>query len=256
MEIKLFGKSLFEMKTNKGAFFLDQGSSHLKESKFLPDFYQLTSTPDISNYVIMSDPTTTNGSVAIPIKDKPGKDGDIHLTPKGIYQMKMLNDKEFELNLDPDYVDSQLNDFKEKLGLIKSEEYDMSRGVKEIASVVVRLENRKKYGQADGFFDDYPYAMTSKIEALVKAHDYLKIGQIASFLADLPKEAIQVMKDYNKATDKICGKQAVFYIIADKKDFEKKSIRRDPILLAQSPFGHFWQILGAWDKEMLFLEEL
>ncbi len=44
--------------------------------------------------------------------------------------------------------------------------------------------------------------------------------------------------------------------IADKKDFEKKDKRRDPILLAQSPFGHFWQILGAWDKEMLFLEEL
>jgi len=64
------------------------------------------------------------------------------------------------------------------------------------------------------------------------------------------------MKNYNKATDKLCGKQAVFYIIANKKDFEKTDKRRDPILLAQSPFGHFWQILGAWDEECLIIEEL
>ena len=64
------------------------------------------------------------------------------------------------------------------------------------------------------------------------------------------------MKQYNKHTDELCSKQAVFYIIADKKDFERTSQRRDPILLAQSPFGHFWQILGAWDKEMILIEEL
>ena len=72
----------------------------------------------------------------------------------------------------------------------------------------------------------------------------------------MPKEAVAAMKEYNKGCDKLCGKQAVFYIIADKKDFEKTNKRRDPILLAQSPFVNRWQILGAWDKEMLFLEEL
>jgi uncharacterized lipoprotein len=72
----------------------------------------------------------------------------------------------------------------------------------------------------------------------------------------MPKEAVEVMKAYNAATGELCGKQAVFYIIADKKDFKKSDQRRDPILLAQSPFGHVWQILGAWDKEMIFVEEL
>ena len=40
------------------------------------------------------------------------------------------------------------------------------------------------------------------------------------------------------------------------RDFEKQYERRDPILLAQSPFGFYYHILGAWDTEMLYLPEL
>jgi hypothetical protein len=75
---------------------------------------------------------------------------------------------------------------------------------------------------------------------------------IAQFIAEMPKEAVEVMKQYNKATGELCD----FYNIADKKDFKKSDQRCDPILLAQSPFGHVWQILGAWDEEMMFVEEL
>ena len=91
---------------------------------------------------------------------------------------------------------------------------------------------------------------------VLKKHDYLQLGEVDQFVADMPKEATDAMKEYNDACKKLCGKKAVFYIIADKKDFKKTESRRDPILLAQSPFGHFWQIIGAWDKEMMFLEEL
>ena len=105
-------------------------------------------------------------------------------------------------------------------------------------------------------FEKFPYTTNARIESVVKKHDNLQLGQVDQFVADMPDEAIEAMKEYNKATDKVCGKKAVFYIIADKKDFQKTQSRRDPILLAQSPFGHMWQILGAWDKEMLFLDEL
>ena len=39
-------------------------------------------------------------------------------------------------------------------------------------------------------------------------------------------------------------------------EIQEKYKQRDPILLVQSPFGFYWQILGAWDKEMLILSEL
>lgn len=251
MEIKLFGRSLFSAKKSQAEQLLGFVESQKKESKYLPDFH--TGFAENSGFLSIADAVTYVGGKkkkkAVP---KPKSD----LTPKGAYELKLLHDETFELKTDPAYVDEQLATFRDKLALISSEEYDMRRGVNEISSIVMRLENRKKYPEVKEFFDDYPYTTSGRIEDLVKKHDHLKLGQVAQFLADMPKEASDTMKKYNTETAKVCGKQAVYYIIAEKKDFEKTAKRRDPILLAQSPFGHFWQILGAWDKEMLLVDEL
>lgn len=260
MEIKLFGKSLFKSrKATSNAVWAELSSpeSTMRKSKYLPDFYTAggNSGNPLNEYVFISD--TNGGAVAVPKGDKKKKSKlEIKITPKGVYECQMLHDNKFKLNTNPEYVDQQLSDFKDKLGMISSEEYDMRKGVSELTSIVMRLENRKKYPEVKDFFDQYPYTTTTKIDEITKIHDHLKTGQIAQFIADMPKEAIETMKQYNIHTQKVCAKDAVFYIIADKKDFKNTTSRRDPILLAQSPFGHFWQILGAWDKEMMFLEEL
>lgn len=251
MEIKLFGKSIFEFNKNKGSYYFINSQNKLKESEFLPDFYTLK-THTLDEYVVEPEQSTSN-FVAVPIKKKETK---IKITPKGIYEMKMLNDKSFKMNVDKEYVENQLQQFKDKLSLIKVTENDMTRGITEISSILIRLENRKKYVLFKDFFEKYPYTTPSKIANLIEKHSYLKIGQVEQFLADMPNEAVKEMKEYEAQTKTLCKKKPVFYIIADKEDFKKSEKRRDPILLAQSPFGHVWQILGVWDKEMLVLEQL
>ncbi len=158
--------------------------------------------------------------------------------------------------MDPKYVDEKIEEFTDKLAMIKLEEFDMRNGAIEIASMQLRMQNRKKYPKHKEFFDQYPYTTSERIDSVLKKHSYLQVGEVAQFLADMPKEASMAMKMYTAECEKMCEKKAVFYIIADKKDFQRTQQRRDPILLAQSPFGHFWQILGAWDKEMQLLSEL
>lgn len=258
MEIKIFGKSLFEVKKNNANVLVWESTQANKVSKYLPDFYKDNSVTSLRDAVEI---TAINGiPVSTKTDKKPSKTEDKkvseRLSPKKIYELKMLNDESFKLNVNEKFINEQIEDFKDKLSLLKAEEYDMRNGVNEVSSVLIRMENRKKYEEVKDFFEEYPYTTTSRIDEVIKKHDYLKIGQIAQFVADMPKEAVKAMKDYNQNTDKICQKQAVFYIIADKKDFQRTNQRRDPILLAQSPFGHFWQILGVWDKEMLLLESL
>jgi len=258
MKIKLFGRDLFEAKKSTGENMLIASLEDRNKSKYLPDFYSRIGGIEWEEVVSLNEITYSSGGVGLKgkkPKTKPKKK-KVVLTPKGVYEMKMLNDKAFKIDINTKYVDDQLADFKDKLDLIDAEEYDMRNGVKEISSIVTRLENRKQYNKFKKFYDQFPYTTTTRITKMEKEHDYLKMGQVAQFIADMPKEATQLMKEYNKQTKDLCGKQAVFYIIADKKDFKKTNERRDPILLAQSPYGHFWQILGAWDKEMLFLEEL
>lgn len=273
MRITLFGRELFGFQGARSGVPIGLAMEDFSKSKFLPDFYskiggvfESFGEAVSNNHMLSAGGDSTGGSIVVsqpvrfaphtgqkePSLEKPAE----KKTPKEVYDLKLLHDATFKLNTNPEYVDKQLADFRDKLALVSSEEYDMRNGVKEISSIVVRLENRKKYSTVADFFDQYPYTTTTKVQELLKAHDYLKIDQVAQFLADMPGEATKAMKEYNKHTNKLCGKQAVFYIVADKKDFQKTNQRRDPILLAQSPFGHIWQILGAWDKEMLFLEEL
>ena len=76
------------------------------------------------------------------------------------------------------------------------------------------------------------------------------------FVPEFPDDAIAVMKQYTDNMMKLCKKKPVFYVIAEPDKFRKAYEKRDPILLVQSPFGFYWQILGAWDKEMMLLSEL
>jgi len=261
MKIKLFGKNIFEF-SSQGERLFEHSNNIIKKSKFLPDFYSMSDNHPLgsSDYTMyVSEGTITSGTKSVPQKIKKVKKvkkEKEHLTLRGVYDMKMLNEKSFKINTNAKYVEDQLQSFKDKLNIIGASETDMERGVQEISSIILRMENRKKYSKFKKFFENYPYASTIKIIELLENHKYLKLGKVEQFLADMPKEAVKEMKDYNKNTKDLCGKKPLFYIVADKKDFEKSKKRKDPILLAQSPFGHFWQILGVWDKEMLLLEEL
>jgi len=93
------------------------------------------------------------------------------------------------------------------------------------------------------------------IEKLLTKYD-LVLEEAELFVPEFPEDAMSVMKRYTKMVKNICNKKPVFYVIGEKKDFKEKYKKRDPILLVQSPFGFYWQILGAWDKEMLLLSEL
>lgn len=267
MKVKLFGKDLFEIKKNSAEVVFNTALEKHQKSEYLIDFYRDTGNSRsndimrLEDYVIATPQEvglSGSGTVAIPIKgkkaSKPKK--EIKLTPKGVFHLKLLNDEKFTVKTDSKYVDEQIEQIKDKLSMIKTVEYDMNYGTTELGSILARLENRKKYPEFEKYYEQFPYTTNIKISELIKNHSHLKLGQVEQFIADMPKEAVDVMKEYTKQTKSLCGKKPIFYIIADQKDFKKTESRRDPILLAQSPFGHFWQILGAWDEEMILVDEL
>lgn len=125
----------------------------------------------------------------------------------------------------------------------------------EMEALVERLQNRKKYPEYRDFYSRFDNTTEQKIDPLLEKYELvMKTADI--FVPEFPDDAIAIMKEYTEVTEKMSGKRPIFYVIAEEKDFKKAYEKRDPILLVQSPFGFFWQILGAWDKEMLLLSEL
>lgn len=151
---------------------------------------------------------------------------------------------------DCENLDEKIYTLKDKSKLI-NQRYAKAQ----IDGLTERLENRKKYRDNVAFYSSFPNTTDEKIDNLLAKYK-LVIKESDLFTPTFPKEAVEIMKKYSEVTKKITKEKPVFYVIAEDKDFEKKYKKLDPILLVQSPFGFFWQILGAWDKEMILLHEL
>jgi hypothetical protein len=149
-----------------------------------------------------------------------------------------------------DLIDEKIEILKDKKELIR-QVYTK----RELTALIERLEYRKKYEEHREFFERFSNTTDEKIKALTTKHG-LVMESADIFIPEFPDEAINIMKLYREEFAKFSDKQLVFYVIAEAEDFEKADDKRDPILLVQSPFGFYYQILGAWDKEMLILHEL
>ncbi len=149
-----------------------------------------------------------------------------------------------------------LENLDSKVAMLKDKEKLISQhyAKREVTALIERLELRKKYNDFKDFFTKFQNTTDEKIDAILSRYELvMKTSDI--FIPEFPDDAIATMKDYTEQMEKLCGKKPIFYVIAEEKDFKKAWEKRDPILLVQSPFGFYWQILGAWDKEMLLLSE-
>lgn len=247
--MKLFGKELFSFK---------------KEPELMWDFAQFGLLINSMQFIAIEAVATTNIEVK---KTKKKKREKILITPKGLHQMKSLNDNKFVINVNPDYLKKQIQIAKEKLELMGKNKKSgrdgqifeggaIKYGREELESIIERFKNRQRFKDFKDIVEKYPHTTSKLLNAVIQINDHLRCQQADSFVPDFPKEAIKIMKEYNEMCIELCNKKTVFYVLAKKEDFEKRDRRRDPILLAQSPFGFFWQILGAWEEEMVYLGDL
>jgi len=178
-------------------------------------------------------------------------DGDTEESFKSKIKVKPIDILD-ELKMQPrvfalDNIDDKISVLKDKEELINN-----TYAKTQVSGLISCLENRKKY---DPYFSQFQTTTLEKIESLLKTHE-LVMKEADIFIPEFPDEAIKIMKAYSAKIKKVTGKKPVFYVIATDENFEKVYNERDPILLAQSPFGMYYDILGAWDKEMLLLSEL
>lgn len=255
--MKLFGKSLFDKKTVPKLYDFAQHGILGMAGSYGVGYTQLYTDAQLMD--VPPEPKKKLVEKAVP---KP--------TPKELHVLKTLNKPEFAINCDPAYLDAELGTMRLKQDIIGKPKSKKSKGIEvilfeggqlgygqqEVASMIERLSNRKRYTKYESVYSEYPYTTNDAIRELLENQEHLEARTVEGMLPDLPKEAVQAIKKYTNTTEQLCGKRPVFYLIAEKEEGKAVQRKRDPILLAQSPYGFFWQILGAWDKEVVFLDEL
>jgi len=93
------------------------------------------------------------------------------------------------------------------------------------------------------------------IQKLVSTYKVQKVN-FESYIKVVPNDALNDMEKFAEAYYNVVdikNAKPIFELIVD---YQGKEHRRDPILLAQSPFGRWYYVLGAWDKEVEIVEEI
>jgi len=124
------------------------------------------------------------------------------------------------------------------------------------------LKNRRKYADTR---KKYPldWAMTNReaVDDLCKRYK-LQVVPLKQYYTLVPNDGLKEMNRYTKAYKAITGDKPIFELVIKEKEVEKKEEKtrtrkdRDPILLANSPLGNFMFVLGAWDEEVEFVDEI
>jgi len=220
----------------------DSDSSGLNE-KYLFDFRNYQSGMSLNTFIVSG---TVSGSIDSGDESKSQDIRKIAVKPIDVLE---------ELETVPTPWDLSNLDDKITILKFKSDLITQHYSKREVEGLIERLENRKKWGEFKDYFESFKNTTDEKIEKLLEKYD-LVMKESDLFVPEFPDVAIKIMMEYTEKMDKLCGKKPVFYVIAELDKFRKAYEKRDPILLVQSPFGFYWQILGAWDKEMLLLSEL
>lgn len=206
------------------------------------NFHQGMADGDLA-FATVPQPTMAIGSLDVTNKSTPTK---IKVKPVDVLKELETIPTPFSLAL----LDEKIEILKDKSKLIVQH-----YAKREVDALIIRLQNRKKFTEHRAFFDRFDNTTDEKIDKLLAKYDLvMKTSDI--FIPEFPDDAIATMKAYTEKMALICDKKPVFYVIAEPHLFKKAYEKRDPILLVQSPFGFYWQIIGAYDKELLLLCEL
>lgn len=153
----------------------------------------------------------------------------------------------------------RLNDIGEQIEIVEARLAVLKqfKGMTTDEVVALRyLRARRHYAKAKkkGLF---PWAITTDalVSALVAKYKLQNVS-FGLYSKSVPIEATQELAKFGDAWE---------YAVSDEDhtpelrlitDYQGPEHKKDPILLASSPFGRWWYILGAWDKEVEIVDEI
>lgn len=177
--------------------------------------------------------------------DREKKDNREEKKPVDIYGQIISEEPKINLN----NLDGQIKLVKERMKVL--EQHMRNTNLDHEKTALGFLKARKKYAKYQELFK---WAITNQdmISELCKKYK-VKLVEITSYYRNIPREGVDEIKKFGEANRCVTDIDPFFKLIIDDGGVEEK---KDPILLARSPFGNWWYILGAWDKEVEIVDDL
>ena len=176
-------------------------------------------------------------------------DERIEVKPKDVVKEVLCKDDEVKLdftNLKEKIkaVEKRRDFMKEDLGLSTQDE-DKALDYLRAKLALTKNKNAKTL---------FPWHITTTEKIMALCNKYkVSQGTLSGYKRCVPQEALDAIEKYLKAYKLVSKRQPIFMLIVDVGGAEAK---KDPIIYVDSPFGNYFYVLGAWDKEVEIIDEL
>jgi hypothetical protein len=211
------------------------------------------------NAVVMDEPLDGNidGNITTPLSFNAGigeakgikapKDPRIEKKPIEVFQ---------EIFTKQPIVD--LIDLDKKIGIVKKrievlQDYGGINPGQDERRALMYLKNRKNFKKTQKSFS-WPTTNNEMVGNLCGKYK-LRMAGLQGYYKCVPAEGVEEIKKFGEAFEGATSEEQEpqFHLIIDDGG---KETRKDPILLAESPFGDWYYVLGAWDKEVEVVDEI
>jgi hypothetical protein len=198
---------------------------------------------DSTNWVTTSSSTIGGTNVNVYKTTKP-KDERIEKKPVEIWNEIISEVPKIDL-VD---IDKKIKVVKRRHEFLTEE---MGYGANDEKIALGFLEARRKFPKYGPLFT---WAATNmgQIDKLCRKYK-VQYVDFYGYYKNVPNEALDELERFLDAWKKVRKDEPTIKLITDQGGPEHK---KDPILLASSPFGKWFYILGAWDREVEFVDEL
>jgi hypothetical protein len=236
--------------------FLSKFKSKKKDKSYMTTFdssdsqlvenisWNSTAVPDSNGYIaVLNTINNTHDESTNMVKEV--KDERIEKKPIEIFEEILIEEPKFEIS----NLNKQIKMVEERMKVLK--DYTRTTNFRDEMIALGYLKARKQFKKTFRLFA-WKVTTSDKISALCKKYKVMKVS-IESYYRNLPMEAITEIKKFIEVWKKVRKELPIFELIVDQGGKEQK---KDPILLAPSPFGNWYYILGAWDKEVEIVDKL
>jgi hypothetical protein len=157
--------------------------------------------------------------------------------------------------LDLKNIDEKIKSINNRIKLLKKQ--NLNTADEDLALKYITA--RKIFRKNPKVLDSWPIVTEANIDDLLKKYKLRRVRLGNGMYESLcPNDALKAMEDYTKVWNDLwpsIEKPEIILIISESvyKEIQRK---KDPILLAKSPLGNWWHLLGAWNKEVEYVSDI
>ncbi len=119
------------------------------------------------------------------------------------------------------------------------------------------VKARKRYKKFSNLLSKWPIVTDAAVTDLLNRHKLCRVS-MRNYTSVIPTDGLIEISKFREAWNKLwVGTEDPEIVLIVKESLMRETEKRkDPIVLGRSPLGNWWHLIGAWDEEVKYVNDI